>query len=312
MCPGKVTYVRVCLCVYVRWLVPDTKHESEKPLMSKPDGNERYRRVQWVLLPVQELQEWMHVCLMRICTFVICSEFFLPYSDICELRIWSTVCRLQNQTKSETKAHTHPLHWVSFGVWCAFCCTSDKPPLCSRYRWGLVLPRTLSAVWHAHACAIRTAQGLITWHTYMTSSTCNQIHMSPSLLSLSGSISISRWNSVSLLIHPWLRLHVPLSVCFSFIPCPPLSLSPSQSFSILVHHLCFFCLSLVSDLSLGLSMGFAVKMERDFDCQAENSPVDICWPFMAKIRFYGHSLAEDLLFVVVMACCRVHIVVIAC
>ncbi len=174
-------------------------------------------------------------------------------------------------------------------------------------RRGLVLPRTLSAVWHTHACAIHTAQGLITWHTYMTSSACNQIHMSPSLFPLSWSISVPRWDSFTLFIHPWLRLHIPLSVCLSLV----LSCLFPLSFTVFVHHLCFFsCLSLVSDLSLGLSMGFAVKMERDFDCLAKNPHVDLCCPFMAKIRFYGHSLAEDLLFVVVMMCCTVQIVVI--
>lgn len=142
-------------------------------------------------------------------------------------------------------------HTVTFSTDCDFVfgvisyCTSDKPPLRRRHRRGLVLPCTPSAVWHTHACAIHTAQGLITWHTYMTSSACNQIHMCPSLLLLlvSRSISISRWNSFPLLIHPWLCLHVPLSVCFSFIPCPPPSLLASLSFAVFLHLYFFMSVS---------------------------------------------------------------------
>lgn len=94
---------------------------------------------------------------------------------VCPLSIWSTICTLLCQTKSDTKTHSHPLRLVLLFV-CDFRCT----PLSHTHR--LVVPRTLSAVWHTHACAICVTRGLITWHTYMTSSACNQIHMSPSLL----------------------------------------------------------------------------------------------------------------------------------
>ena len=86
-----------------------------------------------------------------------------------------------------------------------------------------------------------------TWHTHVTSPPCNQIHMASSLFSQS--VSISHWNSFTLFIHPWLCLHILLTACFSFDTFFAL---------VLVHHL---CLSLVSDLSLRLSMGFAVKLE---------------------------------------------------
>lgn len=50
---GKDTleFVVACLSVYVHWPVPDLRRESVKPLMSKPDGNERYCGVQYVFLP---------------------------------------------------------------------------------------------------------------------------------------------------------------------------------------------------------------------------------------------------------------------
>lgn len=81
-----------------------------------------------------------------------------------------------------------------------------------------------------------------------------------------------------------------------------------QFFPIFVHHL---HLSLVSDLSAGLGMS-SVKMEHDLDCQPKKSHVDVCWPFMAKLGFYGRSLAEGLSLIVVMTYCRIQISVTAC
>lgn len=70
----------------------------------------------------------------------------------------------------------------------------------------------------------------------------------------------------------------------------------------------FFCLSLFSDLSLGSGWASLLKWNVILIARLKNPHVDVSWPFMAKIHFYGHSLAEELLFVVVMTCCRVEIV----
>ena len=113
-------------------------------------------------------------------------------------------------------------------------------------------PCVLSAVWYTHACEIHTALGLITWHTCMTSSACNQIHMSPSLLlllseSISGILSLflSTRDFVFMLL--FVRLLILL-----FSPHLP-SFSP-----FFVHHLgflfvCLFfsCLCRLSDLMPG-------------------------------------------------------------
>lgn len=200
-----------------------------------------------------------------------------------------------NQTTLETKAHTHPLHWVWFCVCCDFCCTSDEAWSCPAH----------SALSDTHMLVRYTQPrgwlpDIHTWHHRLViKPTC----LLPSSPSLDLSLSLAGILSLFLSSHDFVSAFLFLFV-YPLSPSLVFSLSPSQSLSTTS------VFPLVSDLSLGLSMGFAVKMERDFDCQVKNPHVDVCWPFMAKIRFYGHSLAEDLLFVVVMTCCTVQIVVI--
>lgn len=234
--------------------------------MTKPDGRE-----------------------ISYCTSVngcLCDTHFHMF--FCPLwhHVWVT--EQQNQTQPERHSPSPAERDFTFGVISAAHQTN-------RCRRGPVLPRTLSAVWYTHACAIGTAQGLITWHTCMTSSACNQIHMSPSpCLSLSLSGILSLFLSTRDFVSTFLFLLVfLLSLLLS---CLSVFLSSNFFF--------FF-------LFLGLSMGFAVKMERDFDCQAQKTRTlaGLLWP---KSVFTAILWLKTFLFVVVMTCCTVQVVVIPC
>lgn len=167
-------------------------------------------------LPLWELQEWMHV------------SFFCPVA----------VC-VRGATAPDTVRDkgTHspsPLSLILCLLWFLLHIRQTASLRPSETRPGLA-PYTLSAVWHTHACAI--ARGLITWHTYMTSSACNQIHMSPfpfPLLLLYLYLSLE-------FFHSFLSTHDFVSTfLFLLVFLLSLLLSFSLSLSAFVHHLCFF------------------------------------------------------------------------
>lgn len=128
----------------------------------------------------------------------------LPRSDMCELRIRSAVCMQQNQTQSETKPHTH--RWARL---CAFLPhirqTASLQPSQTRPGFAPYTQRCLPTGW---------LPDIHTWHHRLVIRSICLLPSSPLPLSL----SISRWNSFPLFIHPWLCLHIPLSVCSSLVP----------------------------------------------------------------------------------------------
>lgn len=256
------------LCLHQ--LVPDIWHGSDKPLLSKPDGKNRYRR------DVFGANVW--------CTFA----GFSPRSDMCELRIRSAVCMQQNQTVRNKATHS-PL----------------SATLC--FSAAHQTNRLSAAVTdEARFCPVHSAlsaHGLITWHTYMTSSACNQIHMSPSLLP-----------------PPPLSLYLPLEFFPSFYP--PMTLSPHSSFSLFIPcspisspsssptFFFFFFSVCVLFLISALASAWAPLLKWNVILIALQQTLSgLLW---LKSVFYGRSLAEDLVFVVVMTCCTVLIVVISC
>lgn len=140
----------------------------------------------------------------------------------------------------------------------------------------------------------------------MTSSACNQIHMPPSLFSLSlVYLSISRWNSFffypSDFVSTFLSLFVyPLSHSLVFLSLLR-SLSPSLSTTSVFFPLCLLFLISAQAPAWASLLKWTVILISRF--------AGLLWP---QPVFYGHSLAEDLLFTVVITCCTVQIVVIAC
>lgn len=130
-----------------------------------------------------------------------------------------------------------------------------------------------------------------TWHHRIVIKSICLLPSSPSLdisLSLTGILSL--FLSTLVFVCTFLFLFVyPLSPSLVFVLLLR-SLSPSPFFS------------LVSDLSLGLSMASLLKWNVNLIARLKTlmrSFAGLLWP---KSVFYGHSRAEDLLFVVVMTC----------